>query len=688
MSLIALAEVKGTPVFVIESPDPNYSRVYGASFDKELMRWVFPAYPPFGNLVINDLKKIRPGTAFTPEAQAHAASLNEVPDRVKNRTLPEGFQFHTKPFEHQVEALSTLLQYPRFALYFDAGTGKSKIIVDLKRAYPGKRMLILTPKVTVLNWVHEYSVHAGASIKTAALTGTPEQKRATLRRYKEYDVLIASYGTARTIAFPRLYPDTLDAIKEAQRAGATLSDSGLQSLVRAIRVVSDPDRQLQLALAWALGLPIAQVARFAEEEARQTAQWLSDVDYDIIVADESHNLNNLSSQQTKVALALSKSASRRYLMSGTPTLGDPRHLFPQMKFLSPAIIPEDWLRFSDMFLVRAQWNKRIVTGFKNINILNERVQRVSARKKKEECLDLPDRTIIDVPVTLSAEQRKLYNALISEMSVDLQEFFSANSTLSVQNAAVLLNKLAQVTSGFVIDSKKKADLCDNCEHLVKCVDANVQPYTQNCHVVKKPPESLTNILKENPKLDVLGELLDDILANESSKVIVWGVYHAELDLIQEMLERKKIEFVRMDGASGGNIQNKINKFNTDKDCRVYLGQIATGIGITLNAATYTVYFTLGWSLGHYLQSIDRNYRAGQTQKVTVYRLLAEDTVDRYKAIALSEKKDLSAMLTNKIACATCERQEACLRNGVELFDEGCIYQRNVTRTVAKARLLK
>ena len=685
MSLISLAEVKGTPVFVIESSDPNYSRIYGASFDKDLKRWVFPAYPPFGNLVINDFKKIRPGTPFTPEAQAHITSLSQVPELVKNRVLPNDFQFVTKPFEHQVEALATLLQFPRFALYFDAGTGKSKIIVDLKRAYPNKRMLILTPKVTVLNWVQEFAVHSGNTIKTSPLAGTPEQKRATLRRYKEYDVLIASYGTARTIAFPRIYPDTLKAIKDSQRE---ITASGLASLVRAIRVVSDPERQLHLALAWALGTPIAQVERFAEEEAAQTAQWLSDVDYDIIVADESHNLNNLSSQQTKVALALSKSASRRYLMSGTPTLGDPRHLFPQMKFLSPAIIPEDWLRFSDMFLVRAQWNKRIVTGFKNINILNERVQRVSARKKKEECLDLPDRTIIDVPVTLSAEQRKLYNALISEMSVDLQEYFSANSTLSVQNAAVLLNKLAQVTSGFVIDSKKKADLCDNCEHLVKCVDANIQPYTQNCHVVKKPPESLTNVLKENPKLDVLDGLLDDILANESSKVIVWGVYHAELDLIQALLEKKKINFVRMDGASGGNIQNKINKFNTDKECRVYLGQIATGIGITLNAATYTIYFTLGWSLGHYLQSIDRNYRAGQTQKVTVYRLLAEDTVDRYKAIALSEKRDLSAMLTNKIACATCERQEACLKNNIELFDEGCIYQRNVTRTVAKARLLK
>jgi SNF2 family DNA or RNA helicase len=411
---------------------------------------------------------------------------------------------------------------------------------------------------------------------------------------------------------------------------------------------------------------------------------LKDIDFQIITADESHNLNNLSSQQTKAALALSKQASRRYLMSGTPTLGDPRHLFPQMKFLSPAIIPEDWLKFSDMFLVRSPWNKRMVTGFKNLNILNDRVNRIAVRKTKEECLDLPERTIIDVPVELSAEQKKLYNALVSDMTADLQEYFDSETTLAVQNAAVLLNKLAQVTSGFVIDSQKKADICDTCPHLVKCVDENIQPYTARCQVVQKAPPGALNLLKENPKLEVLEGLLDKILANEKSKVIIWGLYHAELDTITELLEKRKLKFVR---GGEGNVQQKIDAFNLDPECKVYLGQVATGIGITLNAATYMIYYSLPWSLGQYLQAIDRNYRAGQTEKVTVYRLLAEFTVDRFKAVALSEKKDLSSMLTKKIACATCERQDACMRNNVEIFDPGCLYQRSVRRTVAKPRLL-
>lgn len=684
MPLISLETINGTPVFVSSGMVPGYERVHAGALDVEKKRWMFPAYPPFGLRVVDDLKKVHKDTSFTSEAENQISVLRAVPQRIEERTLPENFKFITKPFDHQITGLAYLLNHPRFALYWDAGTAKTKVMLDLKRCFPDQRMLVLTPKVTVQNWVREANLHSGGELKAVAMRGTPEQKRDIIRRYKEYDVIVASYGTARNLGHPRLYPETLKALKTAAAAGVPLSASGLATLVRGIRFLSDPERQLHLALAWALGTPIAQVCRWAEQESKQAPQWLKDIDFKIIAADESQNLNNGSADQTKAAVALSKQAPRRYLMSGTPTLGDPRHLYSQMKFLSPAIIPETWLEFSDMFLVRNPYNKKVVTGFKNINILNERVNRVAIRKTKEECLDLPPRTIIDVPIELSAEQKKLYNKMVEEMQVDLQEFFDSESTLAVQNAAVLLNKLAQVTSGFIIDSQRKADICDTCPHLVKCVDSNIQPYTQKCQVVQKSPPGTLNFLKENPKLTALEGLLDEILANNTSKVIIWGQYHAELDSIEELLKKKKLEFVR---GGEGNIQKRIDTFNLDPKCRVYLSHVATGVGITLNSAAYMIFYALPWSLGHYLQAIDRNFRAGQSMKTFVYRLLAEFTVDQFKAIALAEKKDLSAMLTNKIACATCTHSEKCLRKGIEVFDPECIYKRSVARTVAKARVL-
>lgn len=688
MSLLTLAAVNGTPVFVIQSPDSNYSRVHAGSYDSKLQEWTFPAYPPFGLRVVEDLKKVQPRLRYTPEAEAHIVELAEVPERIKAKQLPAGLTFVTKPFDHQIEGLAHLWNYPRFATYWEAGTGKSKLMIDLKRAFPDKRMLVITPKVTVQNWVREASIHSGGRVKAAAITGSAAQKRSIIRRYKEYELLAVSYGTVRSMGFPHIYPATLKAIQAARSAGAKLANTGVRDLVAAIRQVADPERQLDYAVAWALGAPITHVAKCAAAEAALQPQWIADMNFDIIVADESHNLNTPSAEQTKAALALSKKAARRYIMSGTPTLGDPRHLYAQMKFLSPAIIPEDWINFVSTFLVYDQWNKHIVRGFKNTHILNERVQRISSRKTKEECLDLPPRTMVNVPITLSAGQTTLYNKLVENLEAPLADFFDSAGVLSIQNAAILLNKLAQVGSGFVIEPNKDTTICDNCHRLVRCVDESVRPYTSKCVVAQKPPSSSVHYTAENPKMQVLEELLDSILEGTTAKVIVWGNYLAELDAIEKTLTARKLPYVRVDGGTGGNLQNKIDRFNNSAECRVYLGQVATGVGITLNAAEYMIYYSLPWSLGQYLQSIDRNYRVGQTKKVVVYRLIGEHTVDEYKVEALEQKKDLSAMLTNKLSCVTCTRSIECLKKGIELYDAKCIYQRSVKRVIAKAKVIE
>ena len=689
MNSLDLEEINGTPIFVSPNEHNVFSRIYGAIFDRDRLRWFFPAYPPFGLTVVSDLRKIAPNLVYSEAAKKHITNLADVPRRVQARILPDGFTYVTKPFDHQIEGLAYLYYNPRFALLWDAGTAKTKVLIDLKRLLPKQRMLVFGPKVIVSNWLREIELH-GPELRAVAIRGTPAQKIKILRDYKKYDVLIASYGTARTFGLPRLHRSTLKDIRDAEKSGVHLSKSGLQRLARALRSLCDAERQAAYVAEWAKGMTIAELERQVDAEAKTQVQWIEDIDYSIIVADESHCIKESSSQQTKAVLGLSRKAARRYLMSGTPTLGDPRHLYPQMKFLSPAIIPEDWLQFANMFLVRAPNNQRVITGFKNLNVLNARVQRVAIRKRKDECLDLPPRTMIDIPFTLSSEQQKLYNTLVSLLQADLGSFFSDPTTdsIEIQNAAVLLNKLSQVISGFVIDNQKKSNLCNECPHLASCVAVQAQPYTQACKVITQAPPSQINYFKDNPKLELLNELLDSILEEPKNKVIIWGVYRAELDLIMEALKKRGVGYVRVDGSTGGNVQDRIDLFNKDPDCRVYLSQEATGVGITLNAATYMIYYSYDWSLGTWMQSLDRNYRAGQTEKTTVYRLYGEGTIDGYKIRVLDEKKDISAILANKLACATCLKHFDCLKAKIDLFDPGCVYQRSVKRTVAHAKVIQ
>lgn len=681
--------VNNTPAFTIAGLNPIYTRVHAGIVDKKNNRWLFPAYPPFGPLVIEDLRKVDPSLQYAESTEEHLKHLARIPELIRDCVLPEHFQFYTKPWDHQRRGLCTLLHYPRFALFWDPGVGKSKVPLDHMMAAPGHRMLILSQKVTLENWVEQTAIHTGGRLKAAALLGSPEDKRHVIEHYRDYDVIVATYGTARNMGLPRLHKKTLAFIQELQKKGKALTDSGLTTLVKIVRRYADPDEQQTAVTRWADGMSFAALERHVSAEVASKPQWLEDIDYQRCVIDESQNIKESSSQQTKTCVELGKKASHRYIMSGTATLGDPRHLYPQMRFLSPAIFPEDWLRFSDMFLVRAPHNARIVTGFKNLNIINARIQRVSDTKKKEDCLDLPDRTIIDIHVKLSKEQTKLYNNLVSAMGVDLNAYFEnpTGAALEVQNAATLLNKLGQVTSGFLLDNGDKTTLCDGCPHLQECVSLGITPHTPQCKVQPTPPTTTANYLKENPKLDALEELLDTILEDPTRKIIIWAYYRAELDQIEQLLDRKNLPMVRMDGGST-NIQKKISRFNNDPDCRVYLGQIATGVGITLNAATYTIYYCLDWSLGSYLQSIDRNYRGGQTQKVTVYRLIAKNTVEEYKVKALDQKRDLSTIMTQKLACTSCRKQFECLEANIELFDPGCLYTRSAKRSIAKAEILK
>jgi SNF2 family DNA or RNA helicase len=152
-------------------------------------------------------------------------------------------------------------------------------------------------------------------------------------------------------------------------------------------------------------------------------------------------------------------------------------------------------------------------------------------------------------------------------------------------------------------------------------------------------------------IEALSDLLDSILAEPTSKILIWARYSykgTELDAIQALVEAKGVGFVRVDGRTGSKIQDLVDRFNTDHAIRVYIAQIATGVGITLNAASYMIYFSIDYSLGTYLQSLDRNYRIGQKSAVTVYRLIGSGTVDGAILQLLDCKVEVDRILTTRI----------------------------------------
>jgi SNF2 family DNA or RNA helicase len=65
-----------------------------------------------------------------------------------------------------------------------------------------------------------------------------------------------------------------------------------------------------------------------------------------------------------------------------------------------------------------------------------------------------------------------------------------------------------------------------------------------------------------------------------------------------------------------------------------------GVGVDLTRARYALYYSLGFSLGSYEQSLARIHRPGQTRPVEYIHLLAEGTIDEKIMTALALRADV------------------------------------------------
>jgi SNF2 family DNA or RNA helicase len=617
-----LTHWKGTPVFVLPSLGQYLKRIYGSTFIQGKGFWLFPAYYPFFENVVHDIELVVPEAEFTDKAKDHIAAMRALDQKIKNGgvTYRPDFEFVTDPYAHQEEALKFGIALPRCGIFYDMGLGKTKVAIDLIR-HEQEKTLVLAPSVGVNVWVREAKIHSGGDLKVVALKGTPKKRKKLLEEdVQDADVVAVSYDTAK-----REHDNLVDMYS-----------------------------------------------------------------YGMIVADESHFLRGYRSARTKCAQSLASRAHRRVILSGTPSLGNPIHLWGQLAFLAPYIPAKDFWTYKHRYCITGESSdyrlpirvrRNMIVGFKNLDMLNEKVQRVAVRRKKEDCLDLPKRTIQDIHFDIKGDQRKTYNKFVDSIAVEIEN----GEAYEPANAAVAIQKLLQTLSGFFI--VPPPNICDGCKYIATCVEDAVKPYTKKCQVAQKPPAAQFQDLKANPKMDALEEQLEGILAEDRNKCIIWAWFRHELNMIEAMLKKNDIGYLRLDGSNSAKGPEYAQKFNEDPKTRVWLAQVSTGVALTLTAASYMIYYNLPYDLGAYQQAMDRNYRIGQDRPVFVYRLVCKGSVLDYVAASLSQKKNIADTLTDDINCVICKNSLICVAKGYRPFQKGCLYKTKTARVLIKPKKL-
>ena len=141
------------------------------------------------------------------------------------------------------------------------------------------------------------------------------------------------------------------------------------------------------------------------------------------------------------------------------------------------------------------------------------------------------------------------------------------------------------------------------------------------------------------KLNALEEIVDDYVVDAGKKLVIFARFRPEIDIIGQMLKKKKLRYGEIYGDVKLEDRGDIVKdFQTNPETMVFLAQIDTaGLGITLTAADTCVYYSVNFNYAAYSQSLARIHRIGQKNVVTVYKLVSQGTIEE-KIIDIQEKK--------------------------------------------------
>lgn len=121
--------------------------------------------------------------------------------------------------------------------------------------------------------------------------------------------------------------------------------------------------------------------------------------------------------------------------------------------------------------------------------------------------------------------------------------------------------------------------------------------------------------------------------------MVFSQFLGMMDLIQEDFRRQNIECVRMDGSLSQKERSQIiEKFKTDKKCKVFIISLKTGgVGLNLVAANKVILVDPWWNPAVEEQAIERVHRLGQKREVEVWRLIISNSIES-RMIELHESK--------------------------------------------------
>ncbi|XP_012975777.1 helicase-like transcription factor isoform X3 [Mesocricetus auratus] len=162
-----------------------------------------------------------------------------------------------------------------------------------------------------------------------------------------------------------------------------------------------------------------------------------------VILDEGHAIRNPNAQQTKAVLDLE--AERRWVLTGTPIQNSLKDLWSLLSFLKlkPFIDREWWHRTIQRPVTMGDEGglRRLQSLIKNITLRRTKTSKI----KGKPVLELPERKVFIQHITLSEEERKIYQSVKNEGKATIGRYFTEGTVLAhYADVLGLLLRLRQI----------------------------------------------------------------------------------------------------------------------------------------------------------------------------------------------------------------------------------------------------
>lgn len=376
----------------------------------------------------------------------------------------------------------------------------------------------------------------------------------------------------------------------------------------------------------------------------------------MVVIDEAHRIKNPEGVWGRTAIAISKEARARVILTGTPVPNGYEDLYNLYQFIYPFnfknILSYHYSNLVDM-------SKNDIPTSERVNSFTNNISPYFIRIRKRD-LRLPPKIDIIVEVEMKSHQREIYDFIETSYIKSFSENPSA-SIKDILNRAKLI-RLRQASTNPALLAKSLKNCLANDQFSGE-IDPNSR-FTQFSDAFVDDSELFHKIcnyiqLETPQKFIEIEKILTTQILSHSQKVIIWTIFIANAKDLQAYLSSQKIQSKCLIGetpqAEREEIISKFNDPNNSEFNVLIANPFCVAESISLHKGCHNaIYLERDYNCSNFLQSKDRIHRVGLSmdQITKYYYIISKNSIDGIINTRLEEKV---------------ERMEAVIDQDIPLF---------------------